>query len=204
MRAVLIGDIIDSRTVENPRKWIAAVKRVLGRYGKSPRDWEIFRGDSFQLETDAENGFAVLYQLKAALKSLDLLDARISIGIGEVQEGDKMVKMRSGPAFVYSGEAFDTLKTKKRTMVFNCADEMLRREMNMLLQLSEVILSGWTESSAIALDKMFESPGISQTELASKLKITQPSISSRLKVAHAEEIFDLIDYYTYRIKMAKV
>jgi hypothetical protein len=51
MKAVITGDIIDSRKSKD-FTWIETLKNVLSGYGKNMSDWEIFRGDCFQLMID--------------------------------------------------------------------------------------------------------------------------------------------------------
>ena len=51
--AIITGDIIDSRKVK-PETWLPALKMALSTYGKEPKHWEIYRGDSFQLEIPSE------------------------------------------------------------------------------------------------------------------------------------------------------
>tara|TARA_B110000305_G_C19373082_1_gene605540 strand:- start:790 stop:930 length:141 start_codon:yes stop_codon:yes gene_type:complete len=46
MIAVITGDIINSRKGEVER-WIGPLKETLNRYGVEPKNWEIYRGDSF-------------------------------------------------------------------------------------------------------------------------------------------------------------
>ncbi|MFT6866923.1 MAG: hypothetical protein ACJA08_001761 [Cyclobacteriaceae bacterium] len=48
MVAILTGDIINSRK-SDVIDWIGKLKKVLNQYGNTPKNWEIFRGDSFQL-----------------------------------------------------------------------------------------------------------------------------------------------------------
>ncbi len=201
MRAVLTGDIIDSRNVENPQAWIDILKDALNGFGKSPKDWEIYRGDSFQLEVDATDAFKAAFQIKAGIKSIEQLDVRISVGLGEINFKANALTLSNGPAFIHSGEAFDILLTKKQTLILKCGDTNLTKELNMMLQLAEGLTTDWTQSSAKAIYTTFKNPGISQNDLSKKLGITQPSVSARLRVAHAEEIFSLIDYYEYRIKL---
>ena len=200
MRAVLTGDIIDSRKAENPQKWIENLRRVLNFYGESPKNWEIFRGDSFQLETEAKNAFEAAFRIKTAINTLKFLDVRISIGLGETEFKTDSVTLNNGSSFIYSGEAFDQLKSRKRKLILSCENQLLQDELNMMLRLSEAVLENWSESSAIAMDMLFENPGISQTQMAKKLGITQPSVSARLRVAHADEILALIAYYSQRIE----
>lgn len=199
MRAVLTGDIIDSRLAENPQEWIDVLKKTLSQFGKSPRNWEIYRGDSFQLEIDATDAFVATFRIKAAIKMISGLDVRISIGLGEIDFQANAVTLSNGSAFVNSGRAFDQLKDKKRNLILSSDNPELTADLNMMLQLAEALLSHWTRSSAEAISHILKTPGISQIELSKILGITQPSVSSRLRVAHADEILALINYYSNRI-----
>lgn len=201
MRAVLTGDIIDSRNADSPQEWINILKETLNGFGTSPKDWEIYRGDSFQLELNAENAFKAAFQIKAGIKTIDQLDVRISIGLGNVDYKANAVTLSNGPAYIHSGEAFDLIQAKKQNLILSCDDEQLTKELNVMLQLAEVLTADWTKSSAKALYYSFCHPGVSQIELSKMLGITQPSVSARLRVAHADEIFSLINYYSYRIKL---
>lgn len=201
MRAVLTGDIIDSRSAQSPQGWIDILKEVLSIYGNSPENWEIYRGDSFQLELDAEDAFKAAFHIKAGIKTIGQLDVRISIGLGKVEFKADAVTLSNGPAFIHSGEAFDQLQSKKQNLILSCENEQVTKELNVMLQLAEGLTTDWTQLSAKALYFAFNHPGLSQIELSKKLGITQPSVSARLRVAHADEIFNLIDYYTYRIKL---
>ena len=58
MIGVLTGDIINSRKVP-PQRWLPVLKKTLSFHGKHPSAWEIFRGDSFQIQTDAEQALLV-------------------------------------------------------------------------------------------------------------------------------------------------
>lgn len=200
MRAVLTGDIIDSRHAENPQEWIDVLKKTLSQFGETPINWEIYRGDSFQLEINASDAFKAAFQIKAAIKTIPNLDVRISIGLGQTDFQANAVTLSNGSAFVNSGQAFDQLKDKKRTLILSSDNLDLTNDLNMMLQLAEALLSHWTRSSAEAISHILSKPGISQIELSKILGITQPSVSSRLRVAHAEEILALINYYAHRIK----
>ena len=50
MIAILTGDIVNSRENINQASWLAPLKKLLNSFGKGPEQWEIYRGDSFQLE----------------------------------------------------------------------------------------------------------------------------------------------------------
>ena len=81
MVAIITGDIIHSAKMK-PRQWMGRLKTALGKFGKTPGNWEIYRGDAFQLEVkDAANAAWVAIRLKAMLKATQGLDARMSIGM---------------------------------------------------------------------------------------------------------------------------
>ena len=65
MTAVLTGDIINSRKSKTP-DWLSNLKETLNKFGQEPKHWEIYRGDSFQLEIDPAKSIRCryFYQIK--------------------------------------------------------------------------------------------------------------------------------------------
>lgn len=93
------------------------------------KDWEIFRGDQFQLEVkNPENSLLVAIQIKALMKSLKL-DVRMSIGIGEKTHNSKKISESNGTAFINSGELFERLKKKKSRSPSNQAIMILTKKL---------------------------------------------------------------------------
>lgn len=68
MTAIITADIINSRKLVNQEIWITPLKKLLASYGATPKNWEIFRGDYFQIEIEDSNE-ALLVSLKN--KSID-------------------------------------------------------------------------------------------------------------------------------------
>ncbi len=63
MTAILTADIINSRKLSS-KIWINDLKAFLNTFGQSPNDWEIYRGDEFQLEIkNPEDALLVAFQL---------------------------------------------------------------------------------------------------------------------------------------------
>ena len=50
MTSVITGDIIKSGSFNNPEVWLKPLKEALTNTGIHKKYWEIFRGDSFQIE----------------------------------------------------------------------------------------------------------------------------------------------------------
>src|SRR5690606_38464016 len=113
MKAVITGDIVNSSKV-NPDTWLPKLKDVLNLFGNTPNEWEIYRGDSFQLIIkDPLMALKAAILIKASIKSIKSLDIRMAIGIGDISHSSQRITESNGPAFIYSGEKFETLKQDK-------------------------------------------------------------------------------------------
>lgn len=204
MIAVITGDIINSRKKDNRNKWLAILKNVFSTYGKTPSEWEIFRGDSFQFRVaPGENALRIAIHLKAALKSLKDKDARMAIGIGEEDQAAKHVTEANGSAYVYSGELFEQLKFRKINLAVKSANADFDQRLNLMLQLANITMDKWSTSSAEMVQLLIENPSLSQTELAEKLGRSQSSISERQSRAQFESIRELISYFEQEVKSLK-
>lgn len=124
MIAIIKGDIIGSRKLEDPQKWLYPFKELLSEWGDSPLHWEIVWGDSFQLELDdPEKTLWKALRIKALIKKIipkkgnqntSPIDVRMAIGIGEKNYAGDRVSESNGPAFIYAGEKFEFLRQKNR------------------------------------------------------------------------------------------
>lgn len=196
MEAVLTGDIIKSRS-RTSSEWQPVLKKVLNQYGKEPQDWEMFRGDSFQLITEAANGLLAAIHIKAAIKQLGGLDVRQGIGIGAQNKRSAKITEATGPAFIRSGECFDNLK--KQTMAISSPKESFDENMNTVISLANLIMDNWSPAVAAIILNMLENPGKSQQEIAGQLKKSQSTISEALKRGGFEEVRKMQAYYKKQI-----
>jgi hypothetical protein len=72
MISIITGDIINSRKLPSTI-WIDGLKELLNTKGKNPSEWEIYRGDEFQIEIiNPEEALITALQIKAYLKTLKL------------------------------------------------------------------------------------------------------------------------------------
>ena len=114
MIAVITGDITDSKKID-PKIWLKPLKKELDNIGSSPKFWEIYRGDSFQLIiSKPEDALTTAIKIKATLKAIQDIDARMAIGIGSRTHNAPKVTESNGSAFVHSGEKFEMLKKEKQ------------------------------------------------------------------------------------------
>lgn len=197
MKAVITGDIVHSRKVPAP-EWLTGLKDALDQYGNNPVDWEIYRGDSFQLELAPEMALEAALVLKATIKQFKQLDVRMAIGIGEVSFTGAKVTESNGPAFRHSGECFEELKKQTLAIKTPWAEE--NESLNLMFSLATLTMDSWTPTSSEIILHVLQQPNLSQKELAEQLnKKSQGTISEGLKRGGFDEIQKLLYYYRDKI-----
>lgn len=197
--AVITGDIMNSRSIKTA-KWQSLFKGVLGHFGKEFSEWELYRGDSFQLALSPKESLLAAIQLKACIKQLAGLDIRMCIGIGEMDYRAKKITASTGSAFVYSGEGFDLIK--KQLICINTSNKKFMEQINLMLELALLTMNNWTPNVATVISATLEHSNLNQMELAELLQKSQSNISETLSRGGFEEIEALINYYQkYVVKL---
>jgi hypothetical protein len=203
MISVITGDIIKSRRIPSTT-WLGVLKKELNKIGDTPKQWEIYRGDSFQVEVkDAAEVLMVAIQLKAAVKSIKGVDVRIAIGIGDKTHNAKRITESNGSAFVHSGELIEELKSLKVNMAIKSKNERFDAEINLYLKLALLMMNSWTTNAAETIYAAMENPDKSQKALGRSLKIKQNAVSTRLKRACYYEIMEIIEMYRNKVAELK-
>ncbi|SDX82007.1 SatD family (SatD) [Lutibacter oricola] len=192
MTSIITGDIVNSKKNE-PSIWMPLLKQVLNLYGSEPKEWEIYRGDSFQLEIKPEKALEASILMKATIKTIKGLDVRLAIGIGSKTYSSEKITVSNGTAFVNSGECFESLK--KSTLAFKSEDKNLDIQLNLLFDLAQLTMNSWTQKSSEIVKMVIENPNLNQKELAKMLNKTQSAISKNLKIAGYDEIIRMEKYY---------
>lgn len=196
MTAVITGDIINSRT-EPATDWLPTLKETLSLYGKNPQEWEIFRGDSFQIKVEPKMAFYAAIHLKSSVKLKKNLDVRMAIGIGDEDHKAQKITESNGSAFVRSGECFETLK--KQNLAVSSGDSSTDEILNLCFSLALFPMNSWSPTVAHTIKTTLENKAKSQTEIAKILKKSQSSVSEALKRGGFEEILELNDFYKKQI-----
>jgi hypothetical protein len=118
------------------------------------------------------------------------VDARIAIGIGDVNFIGKNIAESDGTAFQHSGRTFDKLERGQFLAIsgprkmFTSVEEKLALEV--ICAFIDDIAKGWTPQQAEAIIELLYAEkmgGIKQINLADVLGIKQPTLSERLKLA---------------------
>jgi hypothetical protein len=199
MISVITGDIIGSRQLKS-KDWIDGLKKLFGHFGKNPGDWEIYRGDEFQIEIkNPEDTLLTALLIKAHLRTLKL-DARMSIGFGDKTHKAKKISESNGTAFINSGELFETLKKQKTTLALKSGNIDFDTKLNLMLRLSLTFMDNWLVTAAEFIVIAIQNPTLSQEEIGLKLGINQAAVSRRQKRAQFDLIMDLDRYFRSQIK----
>ncbi|MEL6917366.1 MAG: SatD family protein [Bacteroidota bacterium] len=198
MIAIITGDIINSENY-NSSEWMGVLKKYFSQLGETPQDWEIYRGDEFQLKVSKENALQTAIHIKALVKSIKTLDVRISIGIGTETFRGAGVSESNGSAYQLSGRTFNSLKEQKLNLAISIGDENRDRTLNLMLKLALNFMDDWSTVSAEIVALALERPAASQTEIAEQLSIRQSAVSQRQKRARLDLVFELLEYYTKTI-----
>ncbi|UTN06478.1 SatD family protein [Flavobacterium bizetiae] len=199
MTSVITGDIIGSRQ-QTSKHWVEDLKKILSPFGETPREWEVYRGDEFQVEIkNPEEALWSAILIKAHLRALKL-DARMSIGFGDKTHEAEKISESNGSAFIHSGELFETLKKQKLTLAMRTGDVSFDEKINLMIQLALTFMDNWLAQQAEFIAVAIENPTLSQEELGQKLGINQAAVSRRQKRAQFDLVLQLDRYFRTEIK----
>lgn len=199
MTSVITGDIIGSRQ-QKSEHWVEDLKKILAPFGKTPNQWEVYRGDEFQIEiTNPEDALLAAILVKAHLRAIKS-DARMSIGFGDKTHNAQKISESNGTAFIYSGELFETLKKQKVTLAMRTGDSDIDEKLNLMIQLALTFMDNWLVQSAEFVALAIENPTLSQEELGQKIGINQAAVSRRQKRAQFDLVLNLDRYFRKQIK----
>lgn len=190
--AIITGDIVNSREGSNS-DWLESLKLALNRYGDHLKDWEIYRGDSFQLKTSIEKSLEACFYIKASIKEYNSLDVRMAIGIGESNGSTGKITEEQGEAFYRSGQCFENLKATN--LAIETGNKEHNTVLNLMLELGLLTFNSWTSVDAVTLKTALKHPGHTQKEIAKKLNKSASTISFTLQKTGYKEILKLLNYY---------
>lgn len=210
MIAVIKGDIIASRKLENQALWLKPLKSLLASWGENHKNWELHSGDFFQTEiSNPEEALRKVFEIKSLIKKVEptdktkkssTIDVRLAVGIGEKTYSGDSISENNGPAYIYSSEKFDVLKKENVTIGIKTSWKSFDEEMNLYLKLAGTFMDKWTVSSAELVQIVLNNPDITQEEIGKQLGIKQNSVSGRWNRANVNELLEVEKMYRNKIK----
>lgn len=200
MICVITGDVKGSRRAKSAN-WLQGLKKLFLQFGKNPMEWEIYRGDEFQIEIkNCEEALLAAFLIKGHLRKIGL-DARMSIGIGNKTYKAKRISESNGSVFVNSGEAFDLMKKNKTNLVIQSSNSEFNKEMNLLLRLGLSFMDNWLPQQAEFVVLAIQHNELSQEEIGEMLNINQAAVSKRRKRANFDLLMEINSSYVEKLKM---
>ncbi|KIA83211.1 hypothetical protein OA84_06590 [Kaistella solincola] len=187
MIAIITGDIINSQ-MSDSELWLPKLKDLMASWSESPENWEIYRGDEFQLKCSVDEVFRKALLLKSLIKTFENLDVRLAIGIGNEVFLSEKITESNGSAYVNSGRLLTEIKSQGKTLAIQTENDKVNRDLNILFKWAAIDFDNWTAATAEIIHQLLVNPALTQDELAKALNITQSSVSQRLKRAN----FDLL------------
>jgi len=194
IKAVITGDIVNSRK-EITKTWMPLLKETFNEFGNQTTQWEIFRGDMFQLKVEAKKALYSAIYIKASLKMLNNMDVRMGIGIGTETYNSDRITESNGTAYINSGDAFEKLKRKKISLVTPWSN--FNSNWNLYLKLASLTMDNWTAKSAEAFLYAIKNPNLNQKELSQILGVTQSTVSENLNRSGYYQLSDMITWFEH-------
>lgn len=202
MKAVITGDIVNSQEADS-ENWLPKLKQLLEKWGKTPTDWEIYRGDEFQLKCDINEVFWTALTIKSLVKQFENLDVRIAIGIGEEQYYSEKITESNGTAYVHSGRLLNEIKNEGKTFAIRTPDETINADLGILFKWCSLDFDSWTIAVSEIVHLLMLDKNLTQDDLAKKLGISQSSVSQRIKRANLDLILETDHYFRKKIAELK-
>lgn len=197
MVAVITGDIINSRKV-NSEIWLPKLKEYFSKNILESEKWEIYRGDSFQIEVEISNALEIAMCIKALIKSNNQIDVRMSIGIGERNFKGEKITESYGTAYINSGESFE--KIKNNTLILRSSYPEFDDLFNPILRLLSFVSNNWKPVTSETIFYALTHKELLQKEIAERLSKDKTTVNKALKRGGYDEIIEIIHLYSKKIQ----
>ena len=203
IHAIITGDVIQSTRMNvEYRDWL--FKQIASALKQWDKDFgmrsETFRGDSFQsLVKKPSDALKLALLQKTYIRSLNpsdiyefgkkntanrkgillptwIFDARIAIGIGNVDLLANRLAGSGGEAFQLSGHLLDKIKNKKQSLAISTNDQF-KEELETEFILLDALISKTTALQCEVINRKLL--GYTEIEIAKKLDIMQSAVNQR-------------------------
>lgn len=192
--AVITGDIINFTRLDSEKRQalVTATEALLKSWVETPKDAEVFRGDSYQLILgDIDDAIKKSIRLICWFKTHSdtaaniPLSSRISMGIGTIAYKGKSVLDSDGEAFHRSGRHFDKMSAGE-VLTIQTNNEEINQQVTIILSFINIFINQWTTNQAEVIYLACE--GYTQLKMAQELNLNQAAVNRRLKAARWKEV----------------
>lgn len=198
MIAIITGDLINSQQTD-PESWLPRLKDLLESWVVGPENWEIYRGDEFQVKSSVNDVFQKALMIKSLIKTVENLDVRLAIGIGNEVFLSEKITESNGSAYVNSGRLLNDIKQEGRSLAICTDNEKVNRDINILFKWASIDFDSWSVATAQIVHRMLINKDLTQEQLAKDLNITQSSVSQRLKRANYDLVLETDVFFRKKI-----
>lgn len=202
--AILSGDVIGSTDLPTKlrQRLESGLWELMKAYNPSQSDYYISRGDAFQLKVDDPakaviTAIGIRCRLKNMMAGNELVDARISIGIGDISLKGKSLSSSDGSAFQRSGRGLDELKDKELALKITTGHELLDRAFEALCFMADEHIRHWSHAQAEAV--LLRLQNMTYKKMAEQLQINPSAAYNRLEAAHWKAVSKLDDFFRFAV-----
>lgn len=201
--AIITGDLVDSTAIAGDYKAeLYQVADDIKQYQAPDFIFDIYRGDSFQaLIHDPSKALLIGILMRAGLRRKargsgldDIWDARLAIGIGEIDQLNIGPEIKlgtlGGEAFIRSGRTLDNMKKEGALLKIKTGDDQLDEEFDAVFPLVDTIIGRWSTAQAEAI-YWHLLDNLTQKEIGKRLNKSQRAISKRLETSSIESMSKL-------------
>ena len=198
MNAIITGDIINSQKTDS-ELWLPKLKNLLGSWSATPENWEVYRGDEFQVKCSVDEVFRKCLVIKSLIRTFENLDVRLAIGIGNEVFLSEKITESNGSAYVNSGRLLNDIKAEGKTLAIKTENDKVNRDLNILFKWASIDFDNWTVANAEIIHRLLTNSELTQDELAKVFNITQSSVSQRVKRSNYDLIQETDQYFRKKI-----
>ena len=198
MKGIITADVVGSTKIPQDQRGVLPEvlhKLVSQLQTICPLRLEIYRGDSFQVEVERYEAaplVAALLRIGMVSKSINKsirLDARMSVGIGEVSYAGESLGQSDGEAFVLSGRMFDSLG--KSRLKITTPKVATNEELSVLSIILDDLISGLTIAQSKVVFEYLYNPDIKQKSIAEMLNV-KPQVVNKAFNASKASIIEVV------------
>ena len=203
MKGVITGDIVGSSQIKTGyRKDLLDCLNMMKSQLQcvSPFKMELFRGDSFQLLIENPSAAAkIALLLRAGLishtpcKDDGMWDAKISLGIGNVEFLSDSIVTSDGEAFHYSGRQLDQMGKHRLTIKTPWQD--VDDELEVSTSFVDDIVMGWSSKQAGMIYLSFKED-LPKKEVAERIGTSVQNVRNVLSSARESLIRKYLNRYS--------